>query len=117
VLVTPPEERVLGGPLEAGVAVGVAVEVNSPAPAEVDPAAELDPPLSPRTTVKAALALGAPREEEEVDEDVLRAKACSGPNSRLALLANFNACACVEVGWPEVKPPACVVPGTAPVSR
>jgi hypothetical protein len=100
--------------MEAGVAVGVAVEVNSPDPAEVDPAAELDPPLSPRTPVKAALALGAPR--EEVNEDVLRAKACSGPNSRLALLADCNACACVEVGW-LVKPLACVVPGTAPVSR
>jgi hypothetical protein len=104
------------GPLEAGVAVGVAVEVNSPGPAEVDPP-EFDPLPMGRPPLEATLAVGWPCEEDgEVDEDALRAKACSSPNSRLALLADFRACACVEVGWP-VKPPACVVPGTAPVSR
>lgn len=82
VLVALPEERVACCPLEADVA---AAEVNSPDPAAVDPPAELVPPL------EAARALGVPREDdEEVVDDELRAKACSGPNSRLASAAGVN---------------------------
>jgi hypothetical protein len=65
----------------------VALEVNSPDACEVDPAAELD------RRVEAVRALGATREGEAaaVDAYELRANACSGPNSRLALSANVNA--------------------------
>jgi len=109
-----PEERGADCPAEAGVAVWV----NSPDPA--DPPEELDPPPPAPPPLEAARALGALREEEEeeeeeIDEDVLRAKAASGPNSRLALPADVNAS--VDVGRPDTAPAGCAAPGTAPVSR
>ena len=57
----------------------MAVELNSP-----DPAA-LDPPI------EAAFALGGACEDEgrAVDEE-LRARACSGPNSRLTFAVGVN---------------------------
>jgi hypothetical protein len=72
--VAPPEELDAGCPAEAGLAV----EVNSPVPVSA--------PL------EAALALVAfSVEDEPAGEDVLREKACSGPNSRLALAAGMSA--------------------------
>jgi hypothetical protein len=86
----------------------VAVEVNSPDASEVDPPAELDP------RVEAVRALGAAREGEEaaVDEDELRANACSGPNSRLARSANVNASVDVA-GRRDPTPSGRPAPGTA----
>jgi hypothetical protein len=99
VLVALPEERVGCCPLEADLAA----EVNSPDTAEVDPPAELVPPL------EAARALGIPREDEEgAVGDELRAKACSGPNSRLASAAGVNVTGCSDA--PPAGPPA---PGPA----
>jgi len=97
----------------------LAVEVNSPDPAEVDLPAEVDPLARTRPPLEAACALGAPceREEEEVDEDDLCAKARSGPNSRLALLTDVSANADVEEDWPDAPPFECPAPDTAPVSR
>jgi hypothetical protein len=67
----------------------VAVEVNSPDPAEVDPPVDLEPPASDRPALEAALAPSALREDDVVDD--AGAETCSGPNSRLALAAGGSA--------------------------
>ena len=75
--------------------------------------------------LEAARALGAPCEEPEeaveetgtgVDGDEVRVKARSGPNSRLALLANVSAGVDVA-GLANAAPSVRPTPGTAPVSR
>lgn len=110
-----PEEEVADCPREAEAAV----DVNSPEAAAVDPPAFESP-------TEAALALGArcveeEEEEEGVEEDELPAKARSGPNSRLALLAGVNAAVDVaadgDVDRPDTAPSGCTIPDTAPVSR
>lgn len=60
----------------------MAVEVNSRGVVEVEPPAELDP-----AALEAAFALGSLGEEREAEEEEVPARACSGPNSRLALAA------------------------------
>jgi hypothetical protein len=93
-----------------------AVDVNSPDAAAVDAPAFESP-------AEAALALGdrCVEEEEGVEEDEFSAKARSGPNSRLALLAGVNAALDVaadgDVDRPDTAPTGCTIPDTAPVSR
>jgi hypothetical protein len=96
-----------------------AVDVNSPDAAAVDAPAFESP-------AEAALALGdrCVEEEEGVEGDEgdeFPAKARSGPNSRLALLAGVNAALDVaadgDVDRPDTAPTGCTIPDTAPVSR
>jgi hypothetical protein len=95
----------------------------------LDAAVELAAPaelaaLAPAPPTYAALALGAPcpdEEEEEDVEDVVPAKARSGPNSRLALAAGVSACADVVADAASDRPDeassARTTPDTPPVSR
>lgn len=68
----------------------MAVELNSPEPAGVDPPTEeLEPLTVDRAPVEAAVALGTCRvdEEDAADDGEAPARERSGPNSRLALPA------------------------------
>jgi len=82
--------------------------------------AELAASLAPPPPTDAAFALGAPCPEGEDVEDVVPAKARSGPNSRLALAAGVRACADVAADAtpdrPDGAPSAGVTPDISLVS-